>query len=104
MSIIRLISPIDGSVYAERAALPLDAAQAVVARGACAQAAWAALPLASADRYGHGGHRRAGGHGPRHRAGTGLADGPPGALWRRIWRRARAAAYMAQIAPKALAR
>ncbi len=47
MSIIRLISPIDGSVYAERAALPLEGAQAVVARGRAAQAAWAALPLAA---------------------------------------------------------
>ncbi len=47
MSIIRVISPVDGSVYAERAALPLEAAQEVVARGRAAQAAWAALPLAA---------------------------------------------------------
>lgn len=43
---IRCISPIDGSVYVERPALALDAAQAVVARVRAAQKGWAARPLA----------------------------------------------------------
>ena len=42
---IRCISPIDGSVYAERETLSLSAAQAAVARAKDAQAAWAARPL-----------------------------------------------------------
>ncbi|MCB1332477.1 MAG: aldehyde dehydrogenase family protein [Roseivivax sp.] len=46
MSILRCISPIDGSVFAERTTLPLDEAQAAAARGRAAQAAWAARPLA----------------------------------------------------------
>ncbi len=45
MKPIQLISPVDGSVYAERTPLALDAAQAVVARAKAAQGAWAALPL-----------------------------------------------------------
>ncbi len=45
MSKITLISPVDGSVYAERVALPPAQAKAVVARAGAAQAAWAALPL-----------------------------------------------------------
>lgn len=43
---IRCISPIDGSVYAERETLSTDAAQAVVARAKTAQTEWAARPLA----------------------------------------------------------
>jgi acyl-CoA reductase-like NAD-dependent aldehyde dehydrogenase len=46
MTTIRCISPVDGRVYAEREALPLEAAQAAVQRARAAQAAWAALPLA----------------------------------------------------------
>ena len=42
---IRCISPVDGRVYAERPALPPDAAQAAVARARAAQPAWAARPL-----------------------------------------------------------
>lgn len=45
MKPIQLISPADGSVYAERTPLTLDAAQAAVARAKAAQGAWAALPL-----------------------------------------------------------
>ena len=45
MSKITLISPVDGSVYAERPVLPPAQAKAVVARARAAQAAWAALPL-----------------------------------------------------------
>jgi acyl-CoA reductase-like NAD-dependent aldehyde dehydrogenase len=45
MKPIQLISPVDGSVYAERQPLALDAAQAAVARAKAAQGAWAALPL-----------------------------------------------------------
>lgn len=42
---IRCISPIDGSVYAERETLSADAARAAVDAAKTAQAAWAALPL-----------------------------------------------------------
>ena len=47
MTPIRLISPVDGSVYAERKALPLAQAQDAVARTRAAQGAWAAQPLAT---------------------------------------------------------
>ncbi len=43
---IQLISPVDGSVYAERTPLTHDAAVAAVARAKAAQKAWAARPLA----------------------------------------------------------
>lgn len=43
---IRCISPIDGSVYAERPVLSAQDAQAAVARAKTAQPAWAARPLA----------------------------------------------------------
>lgn len=42
---IRCISPIDGSVYAERPTLSANAARAAVARAKAAQADWAARPL-----------------------------------------------------------
>ncbi|MBP2444883.1 aldehyde dehydrogenase family protein [Rhizobium leguminosarum] len=45
MAMIQCISPIDGSVYAERAALSLDAAKDVVARARKAQKTWAKRPL-----------------------------------------------------------
>jgi acyl-CoA reductase-like NAD-dependent aldehyde dehydrogenase len=45
MTTIQLISPVDGRVYAERAALTADAADAAVARARAAQTAWAARPL-----------------------------------------------------------
>ena len=45
MTMIRCVSPVDGSVYAERPALSLDAAKAVVARARKAQKAWAKRPL-----------------------------------------------------------
>lgn len=44
-NMIRCISPIDGSVYAERPALALKDAEAVVARAKAAQKGWAARPL-----------------------------------------------------------
>ena len=43
---IKCISPIDGSVYAERPALSQDAAKAAAARARVAQKGWAARPLA----------------------------------------------------------
>jgi acyl-CoA reductase-like NAD-dependent aldehyde dehydrogenase len=46
MKPIQLISPVDGSVYAERMPLSADAAAAVVARARAAQKPWAARPLA----------------------------------------------------------
>ena len=45
MKPIKLISPVDGSVYAERMPLTLEAARAAVARAKAAQPAWAARPL-----------------------------------------------------------
>jgi len=46
MKPIQLISPVDGSVYAERMPLAPDAAQAMADRARAAQKAWAARPLA----------------------------------------------------------
>lgn len=45
MKSIQLISPVDGSVYAERVPLTPEAAQAAVAAARAAQKAWAARPL-----------------------------------------------------------
>jgi len=42
---IQCISPVDGRVYAERPALPLEDARAAVERARAAQADWAARPL-----------------------------------------------------------
>ena len=44
--LIKCISPIDGSVYAERPALSMEAAKAVVASASAAQKEWARRPLA----------------------------------------------------------
>ncbi|MDO9524431.1 MAG: aldehyde dehydrogenase family protein [Gemmobacter sp.] len=46
MKPIQLISPVDGSVYAERTPLTPDAARSACARAKAAQRAWAARPLA----------------------------------------------------------
>ncbi|MDS7597573.1 aldehyde dehydrogenase family protein [Agrobacterium tumefaciens] len=45
MTMIQNISPIDGSVYAEREAMPLEAARAAVAKARKAQKDWAKRPL-----------------------------------------------------------
>jgi acyl-CoA reductase-like NAD-dependent aldehyde dehydrogenase len=45
MKPIQLISPVDGSVYAERTPLSQPAAEAMVARARAAQKSWAARPL-----------------------------------------------------------
>lgn len=42
---IKLTSPVDGTIYAERDVLSLDQARAAVARAKAAQPDWAALPL-----------------------------------------------------------
>ena len=42
----QIVSPIDGSIYAEREATPPEAARVAAARARAAQPAWAALPLA----------------------------------------------------------
>ena len=47
MKPIQLISPVDGSVYAERLPLSREAALAAAARGRAAQKGWAVLPLAT---------------------------------------------------------
>ena len=49
--VARLISPIDGSVYAERACLDLGQVQAVVSNARKAQAGWAALTIAERASY-----------------------------------------------------
>ena len=46
MTMISCISPIDGSVFDERDALPLEAAKKLVATARSAQKSWAARPLA----------------------------------------------------------
>ena len=46
MTTLTCISPIDGSVFATRQAMALDAARAAVDETRAAQAAWAARPLA----------------------------------------------------------
>ncbi|MGH6919314.1 MAG: aldehyde dehydrogenase family protein, partial [Geminicoccaceae bacterium] len=46
MTMLRCISPIDGSVYAERPAMSLDEAKTAIARARDAQRRWAARPLA----------------------------------------------------------
>jgi acyl-CoA reductase-like NAD-dependent aldehyde dehydrogenase len=46
MKPVQLISPVDGSVYAERMPLSPDAATAAVARAKAAQKGWASRPLA----------------------------------------------------------
>ena len=45
MTAIKLISPVDGSVYAERTPLSPDAARSMAARAKVAQKGWAARPL-----------------------------------------------------------
>jgi acyl-CoA reductase-like NAD-dependent aldehyde dehydrogenase len=45
MSVLKCISPIDGSVFAERTTLEASAARALVDRARAAQADWAARPL-----------------------------------------------------------
>ena len=45
MKMIRCVSPIDGSVYAERPTLSAKDAKAAVARAKIAQPGWAARPL-----------------------------------------------------------
>ncbi len=46
MTTIKLTSPVDGSIYAERTALSVDQAHAAAARAKVAQKDWAARPLA----------------------------------------------------------
>ncbi|MQW87436.1 aldehyde dehydrogenase family protein [Sinorhizobium saheli] len=45
MTMIQCISPVDGSVYAERPAMPLERAKDAVARARLAQKGWAKRPL-----------------------------------------------------------
>jgi acyl-CoA reductase-like NAD-dependent aldehyde dehydrogenase len=45
MTMIRCISPVNGEVYAERPAMPLDSAKEAVTRARLAQKAWAKRPL-----------------------------------------------------------
>ncbi|PKP71980.1 MAG: aldehyde dehydrogenase [Alphaproteobacteria bacterium HGW-Alphaproteobacteria-5] len=45
MSMIRCISPVDGSLYAERPVMPIEAAEAAIERAGKAQKAWACRPL-----------------------------------------------------------
>ena len=50
MKPIQLISPVDGSVYAERTPLELNAAIAAAKAAKAAQKAWAARTLEDRDR------------------------------------------------------
>jgi len=50
MSVLKCISPIDGSVFAERVTLETGAARALADRARAAQANWAARPLAERTR------------------------------------------------------
>ena len=43
---LKCVSPVDGSVYATRALMPLEGARAAVSRARAAQAEWAARPMA----------------------------------------------------------
>ena len=80
MTPIHLISPVDGSVYAERTPLTPDAALAAVARARAAQPAWAAMPLA--DRV------------ARVRAGIAkLADHKPAIIDEFAWQMGRPTRY-----------
>ena len=45
MPLIECVSPVDGSVYAEREAIPFETAQMVVSRARKAQKSWAKRPL-----------------------------------------------------------
>lgn len=45
MTMIRCVSPVDGEVYAERPAIPLEMARQAVAHARLAQKAWARRPL-----------------------------------------------------------
>ncbi|MBM9593726.1 aldehyde dehydrogenase family protein [Roseitranquillus sediminis] len=45
MTMLKCVSPVDGSVFAEREALPFDAAEALVRRVRAAQRRWAARPM-----------------------------------------------------------
>ena len=45
MTMIRCVSPVDGEVYAERPAMPLEMARQAVAHARLAQKAWARRPL-----------------------------------------------------------
>ena len=103
MSMIRLVSPVDGSVYAERPTIAMDAAKAVVTRARTAQATWAARPLS--DRI------------ATVMAGIDALEAMADAIVPELaWQMGRPvryggefggvrerAAYMAEIAPKALA-
>ena len=89
MKPIQLISPVDGSVYAERTPLTLDAAKAAAARAKAAQKALGRAPFGRADCAGESRCRQLERQCPENRRGTGVANGPPHPLWRRIWRRER---------------
>ncbi|MBI1207151.1 MAG: aldehyde dehydrogenase family protein [Azospirillum sp.] len=60
MTTLQCISPIDGSVFAERPLLTPDAARAAIERARAAQPAWAALPLAERIRLVRAGAARLG--------------------------------------------
>jgi acyl-CoA reductase-like NAD-dependent aldehyde dehydrogenase len=103
MTPIKLLSPVDGSIYATRQPLTPDAAAAAVVRAKGAQPAWAAMPLA--DRI------------ARVRAGIArLADHKPAIIEEIAWQMGRPTryggefggvndrtAYMSDIAATALA-
>jgi acyl-CoA reductase-like NAD-dependent aldehyde dehydrogenase len=100
---IKCISPIDGSVYAERPAMDTKAARAVVATSRAAQKAWAARPLAERTKLVLAGVARLGEMNDEVVSELAHMMGRPvryGGEFRGVNERS---AYMAQIAEAALA-
>jgi hypothetical protein len=104
MKPIQLISPVDGSVYAERTPLSPEAAKAAAARARAAQPAWAARPLADRIALVKAGVARLTAMKETIVAGTGAPDGPPDPLWPGRMGGVNARTdYMASIAAETLA-
>ncbi|MFN7003052.1 MAG: aldehyde dehydrogenase family protein [Roseinatronobacter sp.] len=103
MTVINLISPIDGSVYAQRDALPLQAAQEAVARARAGQTIWASLPLQTRIATVMAGIDALEAMAPRIVPELAWQMGRPVRYGGEFGGVRERAAYMAQIAPKALA-
>ncbi|WP_255618453.1 aldehyde dehydrogenase family protein [Roseibaca sp. Y0-43] len=103
MSTIKLVSPVDGSIYAERTPLGLDAAQAAVARARAAQRDWAALPLAERIKTVMAGIDALEAMAPQIVPELAWQMGRPVRYGGEFGGVRERAAYMAQIAPEALA-
>jgi len=103
MAVLRCISPVDGSLLAERPVMTVDAARALAGRLRDAQAAWAARPLEERRRLVLDGVARIGAEKPRMVEELARQMGRPvryGGEFGGFEERAR---YMAGIAEEALA-